>query len=193
MSWDEADAGEDNNILNLKRFTKVDLKEDENPFDKAIDVQSEGSIKAGKKVSLKTIVKDLEHHGDYGFSESTIYKVSIPKSVNEFYKERGEKPITHVMVEATLNVFKDEPAITIYLRNVSHSVLVEKFYQRAAKEKEEEEAEEEVVDTLARLINEKRDEPIDAGFEKPESKVVDVVERMEEGTADLTDVYLLLD
>ena len=115
--------------MNLKRFTKIDLKEHRDPlFDKVNDDKSDGSIEPGKKVSLNTIVKHLEHHGDYGFSESTIYKVSIPKSVMEACKEQGEKPITHVMVEATLNVFKDEPAITIYLRNVSHSVEVQKFY-----------------------------------------------------------------
>ena len=82
MSWDEQDAlNGDKNILNLKRFTKIDLKENRDPlFFKANDAQ-EDEIEAGKKVSLNTIVKHLEHHGDYGFSESTIYKVSIPKSV----------------------------------------------------------------------------------------------------------------
>ena len=42
----------------------------------------------------------------------------------EIYKRNGQKPITHIMVEATFNVFEDETAVTIYLRNVSYLVEV---------------------------------------------------------------------
>ena len=93
-------------MLNLKRFAKVDLKEKENPlFDDEDEFDT--SPFSSKKVSLNSIVKNLENHGDHGFSESTIYKISIPRSAKELALREGRKPITHVMVEATLNVYRD--------------------------------------------------------------------------------------
>ena len=83
---------------------------------------------------LNNIVKNLENHGDHGFSESTIYRVSIPRSAKELAIKEGRKPITHVMVEATLNVYRDEAAITIYLRNVSYVVEVQKQFLKAQEE-----------------------------------------------------------
>lgn len=53
------------------------------------------------------------------------------------------------MVEATLNVFKDEAAITIYLRDVTHFVEVKKLCQQVIEEQMKAEAEEEIVETLA--------------------------------------------
>ena len=55
----------------------------------------------------------------------------------------------HIMVEATLNVFQDEAAITIYLRDVTHYVNVQKFCQQKIQEEIKAEAEEEIVTTLA--------------------------------------------
>ena len=120
---DELDANVDSAMLNLKRFTKVDIKEKENPLFDDEDELETTPINS-KKISLNTIVKNLANHGDHGFSESTIYKVSIPRSAKELATKEGGKPITHVMVEATLNVYRDEAAVTMYLRNVSYVVEV---------------------------------------------------------------------
>ena len=130
MRVDEHQVGMQYWMLNTKRFTKIDLSEEKTPL---LDDKSQIVTMADtrKKVSLNTIVKQLENHGDHGFSESTIYKVSIPKSAMDIYKRNGQKPITHIMVEATMNVFEDETAVTIYLRNVSYLVEVQKFYQKA--------------------------------------------------------------
>ena len=56
------------------------------------------------------------------------------------------------MVEASLNVFRDEAAITIYLRDVSHYVEVQKLCQQAIENQIKEEAQEEVVEALAGII-----------------------------------------
>ena len=117
-------------MLNTKKFTKIDLMEDKTELHIDEEVKSAHGH-SRNKVSLNHIVKQLENHGDNDFSESTIYKVSIPKSAMEIYKRNGQKPITHIMVEATFNVFEDETAVTIYLRNVSYLVEVQKFYQKA--------------------------------------------------------------
>ena len=61
------------------------------------------------------------------------------------------------MVEATLNRFMDEPAIVIYLRNVTHSVEVQKIFQKALEEQVIEEAEDEIVEALARKISLKKE------------------------------------
>ena len=80
--------------------------------------------KAKNKYSLNTIVKQLQNDGDHDFSDNTIYRVHISKKkMNDAIKER-KRITTHVMVEASLNVFRDEAAITIYLRDVSHYVEV---------------------------------------------------------------------
>ena len=68
------------NILNLKRFSKIDLKEDKHPLF-GIYEDEEKSDTVGNKVSLNTIVKNLENSGDHGFSESSIYKVSMSRKV----------------------------------------------------------------------------------------------------------------
>ena len=82
------------------------------------------STNLGSKISLSAIVKGLNDHGDHGFSESTIYKVSIPRKVRAKMREDGVNVITHIMVEASFNVFDGEPAITIFLRDVTHYVEV---------------------------------------------------------------------
>ena len=137
---EEADDAVNSAMLNLKRFAKIDLKEKENPlFDD--DDEIDATSLANKKISLNSIVKNLQNHGDEGFSESTIYKVSIPRSAKELAQREGRKPVTHVMVEATLNVYRDEAAVTIYLRNVSYIVEVQKSFLKAQEEKAIEEAE----------------------------------------------------
>ena len=75
--------------MKLKKFRPVDLKEDiySNPFDDTIDEIGKSmmmqSTSKGNKLSLSTIIKQLANQGDHGFSDSTIYKVSIPRKVRD--------------------------------------------------------------------------------------------------------------
>ena len=98
-------------------------------------------------------MKGLQNDGDHGFSDATIYKVSIPKKDIEEAKNDGRRLITYIMVEATLNVFKDEAAVTIYLRDVTHFVEVQKCYLKAQEAQIMNEAEEEIVDALADIMH----------------------------------------
>ena len=72
-------------------------------------------------------MRQLENDGDHDFSGNSIYKVSIGKLTMAKAIKEGKKPITHIMVEASLNVFKDEAAVTIYMRDVTHFVEVQKL------------------------------------------------------------------
>ena len=56
------------------------------------------------------------------------------------------------MVEATLNVYKNEPAITIYLRDVSQYVEIHKLYNEALQEKMKVEVEKAIVEDLANQL-----------------------------------------
>ena len=78
--------------------------------------------------------------------------MSIPKRIVAAASKEGKRLITHVMVEASLNVFRDEAAVTIYLRDVSHAVEVQKLCQQAIEDQIKEDAEEEIVEALAGII-----------------------------------------
>ena len=121
---------DDSNVFNVKKFKKADIKEGRDPL---FDDDHENDDEKTHKVSLSHILRHLESYGD-SFSDTTIYKVSIPKSSMERALKTGQKPITHVMVDATLNVYMDEPAVTIYLRNVSHSVETRKIFNKVIEE-----------------------------------------------------------
>ena len=133
--------------LNMKKFTEISLNEDKNPlFD---DFKEGADSRVGKKMSLNKIVEQLQNNGDNGFSESTIYKMSKSKQMKQEFEEKGKKLTEYVMVEATLNVFMDQAAVTIYLRDVTHYVNVQKFCQQTIQQEIKAEAEEEIVDALA--------------------------------------------
>ena len=190
---DDVEEKVDSAMLNLKRFTKVDLKEKENPlFDDEDDLET--SPVNSKKISLNTIVKNLANHGDNAFSESTIYKVSIPRRAMELALKEGRKPITHVMVEATLNVYRDEAAVTMYLRNVSYVVEVQKNFLKAQEEQALEEAEDEVIQTIAKVTKAKHATPEKVSESQgADQKETIAVEHIENGEANLDDILLLLE
>ena len=96
--------------MSVKRFTAVDLRENKNPLleedEGSGESQAKPSSKTRNKLSLNTIVKRLHNDGDNEFSNSTIYKVSIPKTVSEAARAEGRRLITYAMVEASLKVFR---------------------------------------------------------------------------------------
>ena len=65
-------------LLNLKKFSPIDLKEDQHPLFDEEDERLETD--AIMRNSLNSIVKNLGNDGDHSFSDSTIYKVSIPRN-----------------------------------------------------------------------------------------------------------------
>ena len=105
-------------------------------------------------------------------------------------KTEGWNPITHVMIEASLNEFMDEQAIVIYLRNVSHSVEVQKIFQKAFEEEVIEEAEDAIVEALADKINESQEGPT-IGNKNTDKKLISV-NKLHSGTANVDDVMFLL-
>ena len=137
------------NILNIKKFTAIDLKEDIHPL---LDEDLEHSRTPANKMSLNSIVKQLENHGDH-YAECTIYRVSIPKQTMQDAKRDGKRLITHVMVEATIDNFQGESCVTIYLKNVTHFVEVQKLYQRTLEQELIEDAENEIVENLAKIMS----------------------------------------
>ena len=98
------------------------------------------------------------------------------------------------MVEATLNVYRDEAAVTIYLRNVSYVVEVQKNFLKAQEEQALEEAEHKVIQTLAKVSKQKNSTPeeVNEAQGKDHKKSL-AVEKIRNEEAHIDDILLLLE
>ena len=76
---------DDSNVLNVKKFKKADIKEGRDPLFDDDNVTESGSklTERSRKTSLSYILRHLKDYGDQSFSDTSIYKVSIPKSSME--------------------------------------------------------------------------------------------------------------
>ena len=118
------------------------------------ELDDESDLKQNESVSLNTIINKLRDDGNDAFSESIIYRVRISKRTIAMARSlTGFRLVSHVMVEATLNVHKDEPAITVYLRDVSQYVEMHKLYHETLKEKMKAEVENSIVENLANQLS----------------------------------------
>ena len=102
------------NWLNTARFCWYDIDEDKDPY---LDGVKEMVIH-GERQSLNEIVESLKDDGA-AFSDNKIYKVIHTKSDAVRTKADGERPVQYISVEVTQNVFKAEPVLTIYLRDLT--------------------------------------------------------------------------
>ena len=92
------------------------------------------------------------------------------------------------MVDATISKFMDTPAVTIYLRNVSHSVETQKIFNKVIEEQAIEEAEDELVEALATEINMSNEDFEPIGTNALTDIKGGIIKKMESGTESVEDV-----
>ena len=141
--------------LNTRRFVPYDIDDEKDPFLNGVN----GMTVHGKRSSLNEILNSLKDDG-IGYSDAQIYKVIFSKEMLGMAQKGDCKLIQFISVEATSNVFKDEPVITVYLRDMTNYVKAIKHELKSDKNRMKNEYAKKIEDTLVDLTRGK-DAPTD--------------------------------